>query len=142
MTARTTVSFDPTQTVNTIIAALMAKAGAGLVRASGKVLLEAAPDGTDPEAIGHQLAAMPPVVEVHDLHIWKITSGQPALSAHVLVSPSASCHAARADIEQVLRDDHQIEHTTLQVDHATAAQPTDDHCNRCSSQRYRDNPQA
>lgn len=120
-----------------IVAALMAKAGTGLVRASGKVLLEAAPEGVDPESIGRQLAAMPSVVEVHDLHIWEITSDQPALSAHILVSPSAPSHAARADIERLLRNEHQIDHTTLQIEHTSIGQPTDDHCNGCSNARYR-----
>ena len=78
-----------------VVVALMVKAGAGLVRESGRIFLEAAPAGLSPDAIGDQLAAVPAVTEVHDLHIWQITSGQPALSAHVLVDPGRDCHAVR-----------------------------------------------
>jgi cobalt-zinc-cadmium efflux system protein len=58
------------------------------------------------------------VTEVHDLHVWEVTSGYAALSAHVLVEPGADCHAVRVAAERLLRDRHGIEHTTLQVDHA------------------------
>ncbi len=101
-----------------VVAALMAKAGWGLVRESGRIFLEAAPIELDPQLIGRQLASQPQVVEVHDLHIWQITSGQPALSAHVLVDPRCDCHAIRIAVETVLREEHHITHTTLQVDHA------------------------
>ena len=102
-----------------VVAALMFHAGYGLVRESGRIFLEAAPAGLDPDAIGAQLAAEPGVVEVHDLHVWTITSGYPALSAHVLVRDDQDCHALRGRLERSLRADHRIEHTTLQVDHAT-----------------------
>ena len=66
--------------------------------ASGRVFMEAAPAGLDPDRIGHELAAQPGVVEVHDLHVWEVTSGFPALSAHVVVRAGDDCHerAARA----------------------------------------------
>ena len=102
-----------------VVAALMVHAGYGLVRESGRIFLEAAPAGLDPDTIGAQLASEPGVVEVHDLHVWTITSGYPALSAHVLVSDELDCHAVRQRLESALRSDHRIEHTTLQVDHAT-----------------------
>jgi cobalt-zinc-cadmium efflux system protein len=99
------------------VVALMVRAGAGLVRAAGRIFLEAAPAGTDPDAIGDQLATQPGVVEVHDLHIWEITSGQPAASAHVLVQPGRDCHATRRGLQDLLRDQYGIGHATLQVDH-------------------------
>ncbi|MEC3979326.1 cation diffusion facilitator family transporter [Amycolatopsis sp. H20-H5] len=111
-----------------VVAALMAKAGWGLVRESGRIFLEAAPVGMDPEAIGAQLAAVPAVAEVHDLHLWQITSGQNALSAHVLVEPGADCHRIRGDIETLLREEHHLEHTTLQVDHQPDPSDVDAHC--------------
>ncbi|MBO0875177.1 MAG: cation transporter [Pseudonocardia sp.] len=101
-----------------VVVALMVKAGIGLVRESGRIFLEAAPAGLDPDAIGVALAAHPHVAEVHDLHIWEITSGQPALSAHVLVHPGQDCHATRGDLAALLAARHHIEHVTLQVDHA------------------------
>jgi cobalt-zinc-cadmium efflux system protein len=99
-----------------VVAGLMIKAGWALLRESGRIFLEAAPRGVDPDRIGADLAAVAGVDEVHDLHIWEITSGEPALSAHVLVRPDVDCHATRLAIEQVLRADR-ITHTTLQVDH-------------------------
>jgi cobalt-zinc-cadmium efflux system protein len=119
-----------------IVAALMIKAGWGLVRASGRIFLEAAPKGVDPTAVGAQLAAVSSVVEVHDLHIWEITSGEAALSAHVIVGDGADCHAIRGDLEQILHDRHHIDHTTLQVDHVCADDP-DEHCVEPHGQSYR-----
>ena len=100
-----------------LIAALMIHSGYRLVRASGRVFLEAAPEGVDPEAIGHALAGAAGVVEVHDLHVWEVTSGFPALSAHVLVGRETDCHATRRRLESMLHDRFEIDHTTLQVDH-------------------------
>ncbi|MEU7869944.1 cation diffusion facilitator family transporter [Dactylosporangium sp. NPDC049140] len=107
---------DPIATL--IVVALMLKAGLSLVRASGRIFLEAAPAGIEPAALGARLAGLPDVVEVHDLHVWEITSGQPALSAHVLVAEGRDCHAVRHAIEQLVRREYRITHSTLQVDHA------------------------
>lgn len=104
-----------------VVVALMAVAGLRLLRDSGRVLLEAAPAGVDVDAVGRQLAAEGAVVEVHDLHVWQITSGQPALSAHVIVADHADCHTTRTCLERLLRERHGITHTTLQVDHAGEA---------------------
>ncbi|GGS89808.1 putative cation transporter [Nonomuraea spiralis] len=101
-----------------VVAALMLKAGWGLVRDAGRVFMEAAPAQMNPGEVGRQIVALDTVVEVHDLHIWEVTSGYPTLSAHVLVTPGADCHAARLAVERLLRERHHIEHTTLQVDHA------------------------
>src|SRR5581483_6242084 len=65
------------------VAGLMAWTGTGLVRAAGRVFLEAAPSGVDPGALGGRLAAVPGVAQVHDLHVWVIGAGESALSAHV-----------------------------------------------------------
>ncbi|MEU6220963.1 cation diffusion facilitator family transporter [Streptomyces sp. NPDC047022] len=100
-----------------VVVALMFKAGSGLVRDSGRIFLEAAPAGLDPDTIGDELAAQQSVVEIHDLHVWTITSGQPALSAHVLVEPGGDCHAVRRGLQRLLREAHGISHATLQVDH-------------------------
>jgi len=100
-----------------VVVALMVHAGAGLIRESGRIFLEAAPAGLDPAALGAAMAARPHVAEVHDLHVWEITSGLPAASAHVLVAPRQDCHAVRADLEELLAREHGITHLTLQVDH-------------------------
>ena len=101
-----------------VVAALMVYAGVRLLGRAGRVLLEASPADLDPEVIGSALAAHPHVVNVHDLHVWEVTSGFPALSAHVLVHPKDDCHAIRLDLERFLQDEFHLEHTTLQVDHA------------------------
>ena len=100
------------------IAALMVRSGAALVRASARVLLEASPPRLDPEVIGAALVERAGVVEVHDLHVWEITSGFPALSAHVLVEPDSDCHALRRELEAMLAERFGVDHTTLQVEHA------------------------
>ena len=105
-----------------VVAALMLHAAYGLLKESGRVFLEAAPAGLAPEHIGHMLAAQPAVVEVHDLHVWEVTSGFPALSAHVVVEPGQDCHELRRQLQRMLEDRFGIGHTTLQVDHAAAEQ--------------------
>lgn len=100
-----------------VVVALMLRAGIGLVRAASLVFLEAAPQGIDPDSIGRAMAAHDSVVEVHDLHVWEITSGEPALSAHVIVAPGRDCHATRNDLAQLLAHEYGISHTTLQLDH-------------------------
>jgi cobalt-zinc-cadmium efflux system protein len=104
--------------VSLFVAGLMIRAGAGLVRDSARIFLEAAPEGLDPETIGSALAGAKGVVEVHDLHVWEVTSGFPSLSAHVLVGAAEDCHAIRRELEELLRERFGIEHTTLQVDHS------------------------
>lgn len=100
-----------------IIAAIMLRAAYALLRDSGRIFLEAAPRRLAPEEIGQTMAAYPGVAEVHDLHVWEVTSGFPALSAHVLVGEEDDCHATRRGLERVLRERFEVEHTTLQVDH-------------------------
>ncbi len=100
-----------------LVAALMVRSGFSLLRQATRVLLEAAPSGVDPDAIGNALAAHPGVREVHDLHVWEVTSGFAALSAHVLVPPGEDCHARRAELEHLLAERFGLEHTTLQVEH-------------------------
>ncbi|WP_405056608.1 cation diffusion facilitator family transporter [Kribbella sp. NBC_01505] len=102
-----------------VVAALMLKAGVALVRDSGRIFLEAAPAAIDPQALGAELCAIDGVVEVHDLHVWEITSGEPAASAHILVAEGLDCHQIRVRIEALLAERHGLTHSTLQVDHAS-----------------------
>ncbi len=103
-----------------LIAALMLGAGTKLMKAAARVLLEAAPADMSPLQIAEAMGRHPLVVDVHDLHVWEITSGMPSLSAHILVRPGENCHRVRRDLERVLGERFHIEHTTLQVDHAGA----------------------
>jgi cobalt-zinc-cadmium efflux system protein len=106
-----------------IIAGLLLHAAVGLLKESGRVFMEAAPAGVDPDRIGRALAGYPGVVEVHDLHVWEVTSGFPALSAHVVVRAGDDCHELRRALQRMVKDQFGIDHTTLQVDHEAAPQP-------------------
>jgi cobalt-zinc-cadmium efflux system protein len=112
------VRADPVAAL--IVAALMLLAAWRLLRDSGRVLLDIAPAGLSVEEIGTAMASHPQVVEVHDLHVWEVTTEFPTLSAHVLVQPGTDCHEIRRELERLLRDRFGLEHTTLQVDHASA----------------------
>lgn len=103
-----------------------------LLRDSTNILLEATPRGINAEKVGRSMASVAGVEEVHDLHIWTITSGFPALAAHVLVGQDEDCHARRRDLETLLARDFGIEHTTLQVDHSG------DHLASLQALRFRD----
>ena len=100
-----------------LIGLLVLASTVGILRESIGILLEGVPAGMDARAVGGAMAGVGGVVGVHDLHIWTITSGFPALSAHVLVEPRADCHAIRRELETLLRERYGLEHTTLQVEH-------------------------
>ncbi len=106
-----------------LIAAIMLHASWKLIRAAVRVMLEAAPSGVDPQAIGLRLASEPGVSEVHDLHIWEVTSGFCAVSAHIVVATGHDCHEVRRHLSRLLEDEFNLRHTTLQVEHARARQP-------------------
>jgi cobalt-zinc-cadmium efflux system protein len=108
--------FDPLASLG--VAALMLWASWGLLHESASIFLERSPTTIDPEAVGRALVAERDVVQVHDLHVWTVTSGFPALAAHVLVAPDADCHAVRRNLERMLRERFGLDHTTLQVEHA------------------------
>ena len=108
--------FDPLASLG--VAALMLWASWGLLRESALIFLERSPTAIDPEVVGRALVAEHDVVQVHDLHVWTVTSGFPALAAHVLVAPESDCHAVRRNLERMLREQFGLDHTTLQVEHA------------------------
>ncbi|MET8053477.1 MULTISPECIES: cation diffusion facilitator family transporter [unclassified Streptosporangium] len=100
-----------------VVAALMAKAAYGLLRDAGRILFEAAPDGVNPAEVSAAIIAHASVTGVEDLHVWTVTSGFPALSAHVTVMPGGDCHQVRRELAELLHQRFHIDHTTLQVDH-------------------------
>lgn len=106
--------------VGMLIGVLILASSWRVLRESLGVLLEAAPEGIDVDAVGRRMAEVDGVSEVHDLHIWTITSGFPALSAHVLVPEGEDCHARRRELSEMLQRDFGIAHTTLQVEHGDA----------------------
>jgi len=100
-----------------LVASLMLRSAIGLLRDSGRIFLEASPKSLDPDRIGRLMAEQPGVVEVHDLHVWEVTSEFPALSAHVTVAQNADCHRTRLELAELIERRFGIHHTTLQVEH-------------------------
>jgi cobalt-zinc-cadmium efflux system protein len=111
-----------------VVAALMVHAGLGLIRAAGRIFLEAAPAGTDPSDLGRAMAAVAGVREVHDLHVWDLGAGDAALSAHLVVDGAFDCHEVARSVRELLAG-RQIEHATLQADHSHPGRPlVEDDC--------------
>jgi len=110
------VYADPVAAI--LIGVLVVLSTVGVLRETVGVLLEGAPAGMDAREVGAAIASTEGVVGIHDLHLWTITSGFPALSAHVLVAAGADCHSIRRELELLLRDRFELTHTTLQVEHA------------------------
>ena len=122
-----TTQFDRADGIaSLLVAALMLRSARGLLRESGRVFLEAAPRGIDPEEIRAAMLGARDVVAVHDLHVWEVTSGFPALSSHVFVCHGCDCHAVGAGLREMIATRFGIEHTTLQVDHADSGVPSGD----------------
>jgi cobalt-zinc-cadmium efflux system protein len=109
--------------VSLAIAALVLASSWTVLRDSTAILLESAPAGMDAGEIGSAMVGVPGVQEVHDLHVWTITSGFPSLSAHVLVPEGDDCHAVRRRLEAMLDERFGLTHTTLQVEHAVDDRP-------------------
>jgi cobalt-zinc-cadmium efflux system protein len=101
------------------VAASMLGTAWPLLRRSGRILLEAAPEGMSPQEIATAIHRHAGVTDVHDLHVWEISSGFPALSAHVLVGRDEDCHAIRRELEALLHERFHLDHTTLQVEHTS-----------------------
>jgi cobalt-zinc-cadmium efflux system protein len=106
--------------VSIAIAALIVASAWGVLRDSTAILMEETPSGIDADAVARAIVDVPGVTSVHDLHVWRITSGFDALSAHVLVGQGEDCHGLRREIERAIAERFGITHTTLQVDHDTA----------------------
>ena len=103
--------------ISVLIGLLVLGSSWKLLKDSVSILLEHAPLGMDANEVGRKIVDVEGVEEVHDLHVWTITSGFPALAAHVIVGNDQDCHERRRELEKVLYREFGIEHTTLQVDH-------------------------
>jgi cobalt-zinc-cadmium efflux system protein len=103
--------------VSLAIAGLIVASAWGVLRDSTAILMEETPSGIDADTVARAIVEVPGVTNVHDLHVWRITSGFDALSAHVLVGQGEDCHARRRDVEHTIAERFGITHTTLQVDH-------------------------
>ncbi|UJA21135.1 cation transporter [Thermoleophilia bacterium SCSIO 60948] len=113
-----TTGFEAADPIVSIVIGLLILGSAlPVLRDSLRILLEGSPRGLSVSEVGRAMASTPGVEEVHDLHVWTITSGFPALSAHVVVGRDDDCHAKRREVEHLLHERFGIDHTTLQVDH-------------------------
>jgi cobalt-zinc-cadmium efflux system protein len=115
--------------ISFVIAVVIIITSVSLLREVLDVLLEAAPRNIDTDKVRQTIAGAPGVSAVHDLHIWSIASGLPALSAHVVVSdPAHDSHAVREVILEQLRHEYAIEHATLQME-----REDDETCGCCAA---------
>ncbi|MEV4121824.1 cation diffusion facilitator family transporter [Micromonospora sp. NPDC049645] len=92
-----------------------------LARAALRILVQAAPEHLQVTAVHDRLAAVPGVVEVHDLHVWTLTSGMEVASAHLTMAPGAEVGAVLTAARTALHDDFRIEHATLQIEPGAAS---------------------
>ena len=103
-----------------LVAALMVRTAYSLLGASGRILLEAAPSGIDLEEIHNHLREVDHVLDVHDLHVWVVTSDLPALSAHVVIEDSCFTdgHAPRVldQLQDCLAGHFDLAHSTFQLE--------------------------
>lgn len=119
-----TTGFDRADALaSLVVAALMFRSAWGLLRASGRVLLHAAPEGIDPERMRAQVLELPGVEDLYDLHVWEVGSGFPVLSAHMVVQDDAQGFELRRRASDLLTDAYGIEHITLQVESAAEDRP-------------------
>jgi cobalt-zinc-cadmium efflux system protein len=103
-----------------LISGLVLASSWRLISEPVNVLMEAAPQGMDVDRLGGELCRVDEVLAIHDLHVWTVTSGFEALSAHVVVRPGSDRDLVRARLELLLRDEFGIEHTTLQMEEEAA----------------------
>jgi cobalt-zinc-cadmium efflux system protein len=107
-------SADPIASL--VIAVLILLSAWSIVRESVDVLLEAAPAAIDVERMGRAMAQVDGVIEVHDLHVWTVTSGFAAVAAHMTVAADAEPSLVRRRTAEMLRNHFGVEHSTLQVE--------------------------
>jgi cobalt-zinc-cadmium efflux system protein len=104
--------------VSVVIALIIAVSAWGILSEAVKVLLEAAPGHVNLVVLAGEIAAIPGVEGVHDLHVWSLTPQLHALSAHIVIGDRMTSETARVrgDVERLLGDQYGITHTTLQVE--------------------------
>jgi cobalt-zinc-cadmium efflux system protein len=102
-----------------LIAGLVARSAYSIVRNSTRILLESAPSQLDMREILVTLKQLDGVVDVHDLHVWTISTGMDALSGHVVVRDQMLSESSKllCEINKVLTERYNITHTTIQMEH-------------------------
>lgn len=106
-----------------VICALILASSLNLLRESLRVILEGVPIHLNLREVGVAMANVPGIVSVHDLHIWTMGNGQPALSAHVVIGDMAQWPDILAQQLQVLNENYHVEHVTLQPELVVPPQP-------------------
>lgn len=107
---------DPLASI--VIAIFVVHSAWSLLRETVAVLMEIAPGHIDVDEVRAAIGTMAPVIEVHDLHVWSITSGMESLSAHVLAHPDSDADALLISIRRLLADRFGIAHVTIQIEKA------------------------
>jgi cobalt-zinc-cadmium efflux system protein len=105
--------------VSIVVALLVLYSSWRLVRESVDVLLEGVPKDLEISCILEDMGKCAEVVSVHDLHVWSITSGMPALSCHIVLRTGADAPALLASVSAILSEKYHIKHTTIQIEQET-----------------------
>ncbi len=106
--------------VAVVVAVMILPRTVALGRSAIRILVQAAPERLDITQVRARLAAVPGVCDVHDLHVWTLTSGMDVASAHLLLDPSAELGTVLTVAREALHADFDIDHATLQVEPAGA----------------------
>lgn len=102
--------------ISVVVALMILKSAWGVVKHSIHILMEGTPHRIDPEKVKAELLAIEGVMDVHDLHIWTITSGRDSLSCHIVVNEEVNCQKVLQQAINQLKDHFHIEHTTIQTE--------------------------
>ena len=113
---------DPIASV--VVAVLILISGSRIMKESYQILMEGAPSQIDMKGIKKALCGIPLVKEVHDLHVWTITSGYPVLSCHITIYDEAVHDDILLQSQKILHDQFDIEHSTVQVERAANGCPS------------------
>ncbi|PWE16751.1 cation transporter [Marinicauda salina] len=110
--------FTPIDSILSLgIAALIAISAARLIRDSGRILLEAAPEEVDPRAIrADLLEAIPGLDDVHHIHVWSITQERPMATLHARMHDPAEAPGIVSAIRERLHDAHGLSHVTVETE--------------------------
>lgn len=109
--------------ISVIVAVLILKSAWGVIKSTVHILMEGTPANVDAEQVGKTLLLIHGVKEVHDLHIWTITSGLDSLSCHLLVEDGVDCQAVLQEAIEQIAAEFQIEHTTIQIEKSQLKHP-------------------
>ncbi|MGN7457725.1 cation diffusion facilitator family transporter [Paenibacillus pasadenensis] len=102
--------------ISVLVSLLIVKSAWGMLRSTVHILMEGAPETVDTQRVQLELESLPGVIDVHDLHIWTITSGFDAMTCHLLVEDDADSRRVLQQAIALLRDGHGIRHCTIQIE--------------------------